>query len=244
MKLIIGVYDREVSHNLSIILASKNVMPIEVESMEEIPALLELHPGAMLLSEEISVSFYQQLKQKKLAPDIFLLFHPTLSSEELLKLRQYGLKALIPYTEDATAIIEIIIRQLSMLISSEKANAISKMQEMMQPDKELFNRVAIHLIRSKKWVYGTLLGFNSSKVSVSLSNQDVLKDLISERESDNLLMYLQGMNIRVFADLIYQNKDNYVFRYRKMTQESAKRLAYYIHYCQTHQEVETITMNL
>ncbi len=254
MKLIIGVYDREVSHNLAVILSSKKIIPIEAEASEEIPSLLEIHRGAMLLCEETSIDFYQNLYDKNLLTDTFLLYHPNLSTTDLLKLRKFGLKSLIPYTEDANTIIDLIAKQLSLLASSLKKNDASIMTPNINiVDQKIKtnnigsknpNNVAIHLVNSKRWTYGKLLGLNSSKVSVSIHNKDVIQDLLQDKASDNILMYLQGLNIRVFADLVNINDNNFVFRYRQMSKDDAQRLAYFINHCQKNPKTETLTMNI
>ncbi len=248
MKLIIAVYDREVSHNLAVILSSKKIVPIEAEASEEIPSLLEIHRDAMLLCEETSIDFYQNLYDKNLLRDTFLLYHPNLSTTDLLKLRKFGLKSLIPYTEDAHTIIELIIKQLSLLASSLKKNDTSIMTPQINTNNDIIsknpNNVAIHLINSKRWTYGKLLGLNSSKVSVSINNRDVIQDLLQDKASDNILMYLQGLNIRVFADLVNINENNFVFRYRQMAKDDAQRLAYFINYCQKNPKTETLTINI
>ena len=251
MKLIIAVYDREVSHNLAVILSSKKIIPIEAEASEEIPALLEIHKDAMLLCEETSIDFYQNLYDKNLLTDTFLLYHPNLSTTDLLKLRKFGLKSLIPYTEDAHNIIELIIKQLSLLASSLKKNDASIMAPQINKNNNNTttttsknpNNVAIHLVNSKRWTYGKLLGLNSSKVSVSITNRDVIQDILKDKSSDNILMYLQGLNIRVFADLVNINENNFVFRYRQMAKDDAQRLAYFINHCQKNPQTETLTIN-
>lgn len=247
MKLIIAVYDREVSHNLAVILSSKKIIPIEAEASEEIPALLEIHRDAMLLCEETSIDFYQNLYDKNLLTDTFLLYHPNLSTTDLLKLRKFGLKSLIPYTEDAHTIIELIIKQLSLLASSLKKNDASVLAPQINTNNNIVNKnsnnVAIHLINSKRWTYGKLLGLNSSKVSVSINNKDIIQDLLKDKASDNILMYLQGLNIRVFADLVNINENNFVFRYRQMAKDDAQRLAYFINYCQKNPKTETLTIS-
>ncbi len=234
MKIIIGVYDREVSHNLAIILSSKKIIPIEAESMEEIPSLLDIHPDAMLICEETSLAFYQNLRKKDL--NVFLLFHPNLNATELLKLRQFGIKLLIPYTENATTIIESITNQLSML-----ANQLKKDDKtLITPSQHSNTHVAIRVLDTKSRVYGTLLGVNSSKVSVSIEEK-----FSSEITTDsNIVMHLQGLNIKVMADLVYTNNNNYVFRYRKMPKEDAMRLAYFINYCQKNTTTEKMVMNI
>ena len=248
MKLIIAVYDREVSHNLAVILSSKKIIPIEAEASEEIPALLEIHKDAMLLCEETSIDFYQNLYDKNLLTDTFLLYHSSLSTTDLLKLRKFGLKSLIPYTEDAHNIIELIIKQLSLLASSLKKNDASIMAPQINKNTTTTtsknpNNVAIHLVNSKRWTYGKLLGLNSSKVSVSITNRDVIQDILKDKSSDNILMYLQGLNIRVFADLVNINENNFVFRYRQMAKDDAQRLAYFINHCQKNPKTETLTIN-
>lgn len=240
MKLIIGLYDREVSHNLAVVLSSKKIVPIEAESMEEIPALLKLHPGSMLLCEETSIAFYQNLQQKNISSDIFLLYHPKLDTVELLKLRQFGIKSLIPYTEDPNIIIDAIIKQLSMLAQHLKKDDKS----ILKPENYQNSKVAVHIANTKIWAYGNLLGLNSSKVSVSLDNMDFIQQIIDTKASDNILMYLQGLNIRVYADLVYVDNKNLVFRYRQMTKEDAHRLAYFINYCQKNPQTKTMVMNI
>ncbi|MGL5955751.1 MAG: hypothetical protein ACRC0X_04000 [Brevinema sp.] len=242
MKLIIGVYDRELSHHLAVILSSKKIIPIEAESMEEIPSLLELHQNAMLLCEETSFEFYQQLQQKKRLIDVFLLYHPSLETLELLQLRQFGfIKSVIPYTEDAYTIIESIVKQLSMLAHDLKTEDKST----LMPKPHVTSQVAVHMINTKQWAYGTLLGLNSSKVSIKLDNSDFVQDILDSKISDNILMYLQGLNIRVFADLVYTDHQHLVFRYRKMSKDDAQRLAYFINYCQTNPATVTkMTMSI
>jgi len=240
MKLIIGVYDREVSHNLAIVLSSKKIAPIEAESMEEIPALLERHPDAMLLCEETSIDFYLKLQKKSPTTDIYLMYHPSLSTTELLKLKSFSIKSLIPYSENANEIIEVIIKQLSMLASSIKKND----QSFIIPNQTEHKDVAMHLGKAKKWVYGQLQGFNSSKVAVTIDDVDIQHALIDESESDNLMMYLQGLNIRMYADLIYNKQNTFVFRYRKMNQDDAQRLAYFIYYCQQQSSTNKMAINI
>ncbi|MGL4677290.1 MAG: hypothetical protein ACRCWI_06450 [Brevinema sp.] len=241
MKIIIGVYDRELSHNLAVILSSKKIIPIEAESMEEIPSLLELHQNVMLLCEETSLEFYQQLQQQNLLTDTFLLYHPSLETKELLKLRQFGLiKSLIPYGEDAETIIETIVKQLSMLAHYLKKEDKST----LIPKDYSTSHVAAYIVNSKQWAYGTLLGLNSSKVSITLDNPDFIPDILDSKTSDSILMYLQGLNIRVFADLVYTDHNHLVFRYRKMSKEDAKRLAYFINYCQKNPTTTTMTVSV
>ncbi len=232
MKIIIGVYDREVSHNLAVILSSKKIIPIEAESMEEVPSLLDLHPDAMLICEETSLSFYQNLRKKNL--DVFLLFHPNLETIALLKLRQFGIKSLIPYSEDATTIIESIIKHLSLLANQLKKDDKS----LIVPNKISNKKVTVRALNSKTWIQGTLLGVNSSKVSIALD-----KNVDIDYNSD-ILMYLQGLNIRVIADLVHFENNNYVFRYRKMPKDDALRLAYFINYCQKYPETEKMAINI
>ncbi len=227
MKLIIGVYDRELSHNLSILLSSKKIIPIEAESMEEISALLRLHPEAMLLCEEFSSEFYDSLNKDNIFPDTYLLFHPTLSSSDLMKLRNKGIRALIPYTENAYDIIDIIIKQLSTLASVVKQND----KNFIAPSKQGQKDVYIHLTGSSHWIHGELLGFNSYKVSIKISNPNFGYTLLETKESDSVLMHMQGLNIKVHADLVHNEKNIFIFRYRKMDKDNTQRLAYYINYC-------------
>lgn len=240
MKLIIGVYDRELSHNLSVILSSKKITPIEAEAIEEIPALLELHPGAMLLCEEVSLEFYQLLRKKNIQTDIFLLYHPLLSSIELLKLRNNGIKALIPYSNDSHTIIEVIIKQLSLLASTLQKNDKS----FIIPNKKQHKNVAIYLSNSQKWIASELVGFNSSKVSIKIDQFDIINAILKEYNSDTILMYLQGLNIKVYADLINHKENTFIFRYRNMSKDDAHRLAYYINYCQKYTDSEKIVVNV
>lgn len=226
MKIIIGVYDRELSHNLAILLSSKNFSPIEAESFEEIPALLERHSGAFLITEEINLSFYQQIKQRVPKTEIFFLFHQTMSTRELLKFQHFGIKAVIPYSENAMKIVDVISDNLSLKKTSIKAEDISLIMTSQAEHKN----AAMHMSKSKKWIYGDLQGFNNSKVAIHINDKN-LQELLLEN-AEEILMYLQGMNIRMYVDLVFNKKNIFVFRYRKMSQSDAERLAYYIHYCQ------------
>lgn len=208
--------------------------------MEEIPALLERHHGAMLLCEETSLEFYTNLKQKIPHVDIYLMYHPTLSTAELLKLKNFSIKSLIPYSENAHEIIEVIIKQLSMLAASIKKED----QSIIIPNHTEHKDVAMHLGKTKKWAYGELQGFNSSKVVVMVQNTDIQHALVEEHESDNLMMYLRGLNVRMYVDLVYNNQATFVFRYRKMSQDDAHRLAYFINYCQKQPETNKMAVHI
>ncbi|MGL4367309.1 MAG: hypothetical protein ACRCTQ_03385 [Brevinemataceae bacterium] len=238
MKLVIGVYDRILSHNLSIILSGKKIAPIEAEAMEEIPALLERHPGAMLLCEETDAAFYERLYQKNNNMDIYLLVHPSLSATSLLQLKKFGIKAVIPYSEDPNEIIEVIIQQLSILASEMKKDD----QSLVALSNKEHRDTAVHLPISKKWAYGELQGFNSSKVAVTFSDPDICSRILEEHGNNEFLMYLKGLNIRMYTDFMYTQNNIFVFRYRKMSSSDANRLAYYIHYCRQQAEAENMSM--
>ncbi|MGL4562782.1 MAG: hypothetical protein ACRCVW_02895 [Brevinema sp.] len=232
MKIIIGVYDRELSHNLAIILSSKKFFPIEAESFEEIPALLQRHKDAMLLTEDINVEFYQKIQVHSPKTKIFFLFHLSFSTTELLKLQNFGIQAVFPYSEDATKIVEMIIHNLS--VDKETIKSIQYQQnDTVTPNNHHKNidDVAIHMSNTKRWIYATLEGFNSSKIAIRVTDQLSQMELIEEIE-DNFLMYLQNMNIRLYVDFVYHKENIFIFRYRKMSQMDAERLAFYIHYCQ------------
>lgn len=232
MKLIIGIYDRSLSHQLAVALAGKKITSIEAEAVEEIPALLSRHERAMLVCEETNPQFYEQLKKRVPHTDIFLLYHPTLSTEDLQNLKNFGIKGLIPYSENAESIVETIIKYLSLLAHSIRQ---SEKSILSSQDKDRKN-VGIHLPKTNIWGYGHLLGFNSSKVVLTIEDRQIQHALHVERQTDNLLLYLKGLNVRMYADLIYNKKDMFVFRYRNMAREDAYRLAYYIHYCRQEQE--------
>ncbi len=147
--------------------------------------------------------------------------------------------SVIPYSEDANAIIESIINQLSAL-----ASKIKKDDKSTIIPKKNNNQVAVHILNTKRWAYGTLQGLNSSKVSVSIDDKEFIRDIVERGASDNILMYLQGLNVRVYADLVYCEDNSLVFRYRKMTKDDAQRLAYFINYCQKNPEIEKVVMNV
>ncbi|MGL4388949.1 MAG: hypothetical protein ACRCTJ_06120 [Brevinema sp.] len=231
MKVIIGVYDRELSKQLAVILSNKKIFPIEAESFEEIPALLERHPMAMVLTEETSVLFYQKIKSISPKSNIFFLYHPSFSTTELLKLQSFNIRSVIPYSENAEKLVEKILHSLSMNAETMKSLQDTTDNGVRGSQVTTLDDVAIYLPQNKKWVYASLEGFNTSKIAIRLIDQ-LTQGILLENTEGNFLIYLQSMNIRLYADFIY-NKDNiFIFRYRKMSPADAERLSYYIHYCQ------------
>ncbi|MGL4393931.1 MAG: hypothetical protein ACRCS8_01750 [Brevinema sp.] len=231
MKIIIAVYDRELSKQLAVLLSNKKFFTIEAESFEEVPALLQRHASAMIISEETSVLFYQKIKEISPDSEIFFLSYPSFSTSQLFTLQSYNIRSVISYTENAYELVEKILQSLSMN-SESRQNFIEQKNDprIYGASENTSENVAIYLNNDKKWIYGTLEGFNTSKVAVLLDDPAKQEALLENNAC--FLIYLQSMNIRFYADFIFHKENISIFRYRKMSTGDAERLSYYIHYCQ------------
>lgn len=225
MKIIIGIFDRQVSCRLAVVLSGRKIVPIEAESIEEIPALLSRHRGAVLLTEEINPNFYHSLKERSPETEIFLLAHRTLTAEQINSLRFCGLRGLIPYTENETIIADTLLKYLSLL-----ADTIKKEEKNHPPVHTLSKDVGVYLPSTQAWVYGSLVGFNSSKVAVSFDTPD-LQYTLHHKKDNKILVYLQGLKIKAQAETVYGKQNLFVFRYCYMSAEDQEKLSYYLHYC-------------
>ncbi|MGL5253646.1 MAG: hypothetical protein ACRC9L_01290 [Brevinema sp.] len=224
MKIIIGVFDRQLSCKLSIVFSEKKILPIEAESIEEIPALLSRHEGAILLTEEISPDFHRTIKENHPNTETFLLYHSSLSVEQVSKLRFCGLRGLVPYSDDVHAAVEILMRYLSMLSGKMKLE-----EKTCLPADKTQSDAAIYLPPSKIWLYGHLEGFNGSKVAVTFPAADLPH--IEACAKHKILLYMHGLKIKAEAEILYVKNGVCVFRYCQMSAEDREKLMYYINYC-------------
>ncbi|MGL5721282.1 MAG: hypothetical protein ACRCY4_02620 [Brevinema sp.] len=224
MKIIIGVFDRQLSCKLAIVFSEKKILPIEAESIEEIPALLSRHEGAILLTEELSPDFHRSIKEKNPNTETFLLYHSSLSVEEISQLRFCGLRGLVPYSDNVHSAVEILMRYLSML-----AGKIKTEEKACLPIDKNQSDAAIYLPPSKIWLYGHLEGFNGSKVAVKFSPEDLPH--IEACAKHKILLYMQGLKIKAEAEILQVRNGVSVFRYCQMSTEDREKLIYYINYC-------------
>jgi hypothetical protein len=228
MKIVIYTFAENFTLQLAIELIPKGVEPVEVTTREEVLEFLKNQndEAIILLSESSELEFLKQAKEIKSNTYIFLIYHGSFKSAELMELMKIGITSLIEYSDNPAKIVDDIIQNI--IRNNIRINERRKhLRITPSPYEEV--TASIYIKNINRFVHGSLIDISAGGVAVKLKDSIEASILIINQIYDPLLLHIRGMEIKTISRLIGKRGAMAGFKFENVEEKDMRKIATYIH---------------